>query len=178
MHNAPLPRYEVFALQASALFNVVPSTWDVFNFTAVEAMAAARPTVVPTGAGASEPIVDGQNGFVFENGDAEGLAAVIDRILAMPEAQRREIGRLGRETITVELVTDHIVQQRLEAYDDAVRSFHASPWPKPDDWLVSLLTPRRSGSCNYDALFDPVPMRAMGEHMVRRIRDKIRRRWR
>lgn len=178
VHKPALPRHDVFALQASALFNVVPSTWDVFNFTAVEAMAAARPTVVSTGAGASELIVDGENGFVFENGDAKGLAEVIDRILAMPEAQRREIGRAGRETITVELAPDRIIQQRIEAYDEAIRSFHAFPPQKPDDWLMRLLTPCRDGTCNYDALLDPVPLQAMGEHMVRRVLYKSRRRWR
>jgi glycosyltransferase involved in cell wall biosynthesis len=176
VHKAPLPRNQVFALQASALFNLVPSTWDVFNFTAVEAMAAARPTVISTGAGASELIVDGQNGFVFENGDSEGLAAVIDRLLAMPEAERRKIGRAGRETIAVELAPDLIMRQRLEAYEEAIRSFHDSPPPRPDDWLVSLLTPGPKSFSNFDALLDPVPLRTIGEHMVRRILDKTRRR--
>ena len=60
--------------QRSALFNLVPSTWDVFNFTAVEAMASGRPAIVSTGAGASELIEDGVNGYLFQAGDADALA--------------------------------------------------------------------------------------------------------
>ncbi|MGE3914218.1 MAG: hypothetical protein AB7F78_00855 [Hyphomicrobiaceae bacterium] len=46
-HRPAIPRDEVLKLQASALFNVIPSTWDVFNFTAVESMAARVPPSFP-----------------------------------------------------------------------------------------------------------------------------------
>ena len=64
-----------------ALFNLVPSLWDVFNFTAIEAMASGRPTIVSDGAGASELIEDGANGFVFRSGDANALATAIERLI-------------------------------------------------------------------------------------------------
>lgn len=173
-HKPALPRRDVAALQQTALFNVVPSTWDVFNFTAVEAMAAARPTIVSTGAGASELVVDGENGFVFENGNSEALAMVIDRVLSMPERRRSEIGRAGRATIEMELEPRAIMRSRTEAYYAAVDKFEKSPPPKPDDWLVHLLSPRSDGIENFDALLDPVPLKAMGEHFVRRVIDKVR----
>ena len=56
-------------LEAAAAFVVVPSLWDTFNFTCVEAMGSATPVML-TG-GASELIQDGVNGFTFENGDCE-----------------------------------------------------------------------------------------------------------
>lgn len=173
-HRDAMSRDRVFALQASALFNVVPSTWDVFNFTAVESMAAARPTIVSTGAGASELIVDGENGFTFENGNSAALADVIERVVSMPEARRREIGNAGRETIQIELDPTRIAQQRLVAYREAIDSFHASPPPKPHEWLQRLLTPEPGANGNFNALLDPVPLRAMGKHMARRIASKLR----
>jgi glycosyltransferase involved in cell wall biosynthesis len=55
-HCLPEPPQEIARRQANALFNLVPSSWDTFNFTAVEAMASGRPTIVSTGTGASELI--------------------------------------------------------------------------------------------------------------------------
>jgi hypothetical protein len=173
-HRPAIPREQVFALQASALFNVVPSTWDVFNFTAVESMAAARPTIVSTGAGASELIIDGQNGFTFENGNPEALAAVIDRVLSMTESRRREIGAAGRMTIQVELDPARIGEQRAAAYEEAIRSFHDSPPQKPHEWLVRMLTPEPAAGPDFNPFLDPVPLRAMGKHMARRIANKFR----
>ena len=45
---------EAWRLQCQARFIVVPSTWDVFNFTCIEAMASGRPVICSSGAGASE----------------------------------------------------------------------------------------------------------------------------
>lgn len=50
VHHPPIPPEDVARRQASALFNLIPSTWDVFNFTVVEAMASGRPAIVSTGA--------------------------------------------------------------------------------------------------------------------------------
>src|SRR5262249_35875392 len=41
-HCLPEVPQEIARRQSAALFNLVPSTWDVFNFTAVEAMASGR----------------------------------------------------------------------------------------------------------------------------------------
>lgn len=173
-HRPAIRREQVFALQASALFNVVPSTWDVFNFTAVESMAAARPTIVSTGAGASELIIEGENGFTFENGNAEALADVIDRVLSMTESRRREIGAAGRKTIQVQLNPARIGEQRAAAYEEAIRSFHESPPQKPHEWLVRMLTPQPGARPDFNSFLDPVPLRAMGKHMARRIANKFR----
>jgi glycosyltransferase involved in cell wall biosynthesis len=62
-HLPQVDREEVFGLQSSAAFNVVPSVWDVFNFTVIEGMASARPTLVSTGAGAADLIEDGATAF-------------------------------------------------------------------------------------------------------------------
>lgn len=168
-HHPAVPRDAVSRLQARALFNVVPSTWDVFNFTAAESMAAARPTIVSTGAGASELIVDGENGFLFEREDIDGLAEAIERVLALPEPRRREIGRAGRETVRVELDPARIAEQRLEAYEEAIRSFRLDPPPRPNPWLVDLLTPQPGRAIDAGAVLESVPMRTIAGHAKRRV---------
>lgn len=176
-HHPAVPREAVARLQARALFNVVPSTWDVFNFTAVESMAAARPTIVSSGAGASELIVDGENGFLFENGQADALAAAIERVLALPERRRREIGRAGRETVRVELDPGRIAEQRLAAYEEAIRAFQATRPPRLNPWLVDFLTPRTGQETDPGGMLESIPMRTITAHMKDRALRRLRR-WR
>ena len=114
-HQPPIPAAEVARRQSTALFNVVPSTWDVFNFTAVEAMASGRPAIVSTGAGASELIKHGVNGFLFASGDADALAATIDQVLNEGRERLAEIGQAGRETVRLTLDPQIVAEQRIAA---------------------------------------------------------------
>jgi len=116
VHCAPISPAEVARRQARALFNIVPSTWDVFNFTVVEAMVSGRPAVVSTGAGASELIEDGVNGYLFINESADALAGAIERVLSESRIRLAEIGREGRNTIRAALDPKTIAAQRLAAY--------------------------------------------------------------
>ena len=58
--RAPVSPIDVANIQAASVLNVVPSTWDVFNFTAVEAMASKTPVICSASAGAAELIVEGE----------------------------------------------------------------------------------------------------------------------
>ena len=98
-HLLPEAPQEIARRQATVLFNLVPSTWDVFNFTAVEAMASGRPTIVSTGAGASELIEDQANGYLFASGDADALAGALDRLLGESPARLAAIGQAAQETV-------------------------------------------------------------------------------
>jgi len=50
---------EAQALQAQAKFLVVPSTWDVFNYVCVEAVAQGQVVICSDGAGACSLIING-----------------------------------------------------------------------------------------------------------------------
>ena len=66
-------------------------------------MASGRPTIVSSGAGASELIEDGVNGFLFAAGDPDGLAEVLEHVLGESPARLAEIGRAGQETVRTAL---------------------------------------------------------------------------
>lgn len=172
-HRPAVSRDTVARGQASALFNVVPSTWDTFNFTAVESMGAARPTIVSSGAGASELIVDGENGFLFENEDPSSLAAAIDRVMTLSDRRRQEIGRAGRETIGRKLDPSTIAEQRLAAYAEAGAAFRDAPPPRPNQWLQDLLCPAYGAAADPGILLDLVPVRAAAGHVRDRILQKL-----
>lgn len=93
-----LPPEALASQRDRAGFAIVPSAWDVFNFTAAEAMAAGLVTVVSDGAGASEWFEDGRNGLVFEAGDSAALADSLARLASLSGRQRARLGAAGRDT--------------------------------------------------------------------------------
>lgn len=78
---------------------VVPSLWDVFNFTAIEAMAAGLPVIVSRGAGAGELIEHSQNGLLFESGNADELAAALRQWQSLNPSQRKQMGTAAIATV-------------------------------------------------------------------------------
>lgn len=61
-----------------------------------EAMASALPVVATRHAGIAETVVDGETGFLVEEGDWEAMADRMGRLLDEPETAAR-MGRAGRE---------------------------------------------------------------------------------
>lgn len=163
---------EVAARQQAALFNLVPSTWDVFNFTAVEAMASGRPTIVSTGAGASDLIEDGVNGFLFPSGDAEALASVLDRILTESAEKLTEIGRAAQETVRSALNPEKIAKQRIAAYRAAIHDFAQRPRVPLSGWLGDICRPAQSSS-NEMAFLEGFPLRQIVKHAAQRTSRRI-----
>ena len=75
-----------------------PSRTEGFGLVVVEAWMYRKPVVVSDGAGVSELVIDGLNGYTFESGNADQLAEKIGNILASPGAAE-EIGERGYETV-------------------------------------------------------------------------------
>lgn len=172
VHHPPISAEEVHCQQAGALFNLVPSTWDVFNFTAVEAMASGRPTIVSTGAGASELIEDGVNGYVFPSGDAEKLAATIDRVLTVSPEHLAEIGRAAEATVRFTLNPATIAAQRVAAYNSTINTFRERRRNPVNKCLDEMCRPADQPAEDNDAFLDQVPLRTLLRHVAGRISKK------
>ncbi len=163
---------EVAFRQRAAMFNLVPSTWDVFNFTAVEAMASGRPAIVSTGAGASELIEDGTNGFLFPAGDAVALATVLDRVLSESPESLAEIGRAAQLTVCSALDPEKIARQRIAAYQAAIDDFVQRPPVPVGGWLGDICRPGQSSS-DQMAFLEGFPLRHLAKHVAQRTVSKI-----
>jgi glycosyltransferase involved in cell wall biosynthesis len=170
----PLPPIEIRQRQASASFVIVPSDWDVFNFTAVEAMSAHALVICSSGAGASSLIQHGVNGFVFPSGDHGALAEAIRTIHRLSPEERQRIGQAAHDTVTDALLPEKIA--RLEMAH-----------------LQSIVTgPRRSNQgAELNSIFAPVelkkeipgqlacsglsriPLAALCRHVVSRISQRL-----
>lgn len=77
---------------------ILPSNSEAFGLIVIEAFAAGTPMIVSSVVGRLETVKHGVNGWIFPTGDAEALAAVLKQAWAMPEDQRREMGRRAEET--------------------------------------------------------------------------------
>jgi glycosyltransferase involved in cell wall biosynthesis len=164
---------EVARLQSRASFNIIPSTWDVFNFTVAEAMASGRPTIVSTGAGASELVTDGVNGFLFPAGDADALADAIRHVLREAPHKLAALGQEARRTILEKLDPKAAALRRLEGYAATIKAFKSSP-PKPTSgWLATACRP--SGTAGHELSFlENVPISALLKHSAARISRRLR----
>jgi glycosyltransferase involved in cell wall biosynthesis len=91
---------------------VVPSVWCENSPNVIlEAFATGTPVVVSRLGGMAELVTDGVNGFLFETGDAEDLARVLQRFVDQPDL----VGSLGQGMPPVKTVREE-VQELLHVY--------------------------------------------------------------
>jgi glycosyltransferase involved in cell wall biosynthesis len=75
----PQPRERVLELFRAGDAAILPSSWENFPHTVVEALAAGAPVLASRVGGVAEVVRDGENGLLFPPGDPQGLAAGIRR---------------------------------------------------------------------------------------------------
>ncbi|HVL86926.1 MAG TPA: glycosyltransferase family 4 protein [Candidatus Thermoplasmatota archaeon] len=100
---------------------VQPSAIEGFALTAVEGWLRDRPAIVSRGAGVSELVIQGVNGYVYDPDDVEGLATHLLHVFANPDEAAR-LGRRGREEAKrCDLVEGAKAESRV--LEEAVASF-------------------------------------------------------
>jgi glycosyltransferase involved in cell wall biosynthesis len=155
---------EAASLQAAAGFVVVPSTWDVFNFSAAEAMGRGRVVICSEGAGAAALIRDGESGFRCPAGDATALAERIRRAYeGLNDDHSRRMGAAAQAAVAAELDPAKIAGQRLARYEALAKG--RTPADRPD---LSGLTGFGEPSEDPLALLDGLPLRRLVRYALQR----------
>ena len=80
---------ELAAAYASADVFAFPSSTETLGLVALESMASGVPVVGARAGGIPDVIADGENGFLFEPGDADELAHRVMLLVNDPEMHRR-----------------------------------------------------------------------------------------
>jgi glycosyltransferase involved in cell wall biosynthesis/SAM-dependent methyltransferase len=145
---------------------VVPSTWYENTPLVIYSAFAARVPVVATNLGGMAEVVHhGENGLLFEPGDATDLARQLGRLLQEPESLRRYSGNVG-DVRTVEDSVDEMVQ----LYDDLSRKKRARAHERARDaskntddwlWLNHLGIDKNPELKRYAAPFPPEDLRRL-----------------
>lgn len=101
---------------------VAPSEWyEPFGLVILESMAACRAVIASNLAGPAEIVSDGRDGLLFPAGDAEALAAAMERLWSKPELAA-ELGRNGRAKIEREYSAEAHYRRMMEHFDQVLRA--------------------------------------------------------
>lgn len=161
---------ETRQLQATAKFMIVPSTWDVFNYTCIEGMAQAQIVLCSRGAGAADLITDGANGFTFAANDAKALAESLDALLSLSTAEREQMGKAAQQTILTKLTPVEIAQQRIQAYENLKSRGRFSV--RPNSWLLDAVSPNQPLKKPL-AFLDRLPLKQLSTYVLNRSLKKF-----
>jgi glycosyltransferase involved in cell wall biosynthesis len=114
-------RHDVIDLLASCNLFVLPSLYEGFPLSILEAMAAGKPVIASAIAGNDEVIIDGQTGLLVPPADPIALAHAIETLLADPVLAKR-LAFAGRERICREFSVSTMVEHVTRIYEEALHS--------------------------------------------------------
>ena len=86
---------------------VLPSYREGMSRVIMEAMSMEVPVITSDTPGCRQAVVDGENGFLVEVADSQGLADAMSRFIDLSEEERRQMGLNGR-------------QRALEKFDERI----------------------------------------------------------
>ena len=93
---------------------------EAFGRVVVEGQAMARPVVATSHGGAAETVEEGVTGWLVPPGDAEALAARLDRMLALGEAEREALGARARASVLARYTTPLMCAATLDVYREVL----------------------------------------------------------
>ena len=104
-------------LYQEALCCVVPSRDENFPYVVVESMACGTPVVAARVGGIPELITDGQEGLLFETGDARGLADGVTKLVG-DGSLRHEMGEAARRRVEREAAAPVVAAKTIAFYQE------------------------------------------------------------
>ncbi|MEM7058893.1 MAG: glycosyltransferase family 4 protein [Pseudomonadota bacterium] len=114
---------------AYKLASVVLSTSiepEAFGRVVVEAQAMGRPVIATAHGGASETVLHGESGWLYEPGDSDALASTIHQALEMDPSDRAHMGLAGRARVHSTYTVTAMQRATLDVYERvAGRTFQA-----------------------------------------------------
>jgi glycosyltransferase involved in cell wall biosynthesis len=101
---------------------ILPSRFEGFPNSVLEAMACGKPVVISDAANAERVVVEGETGYVFPAGDVLALVACLAKAIAMPAERRVALGHAARSFVEGRYST-RLMTRKFEAlYGDLMRT--------------------------------------------------------
>lgn len=111
-------RHDIPELMRVADAYVLSSEREGMPVVLLEAASAGLPIVATNVGGIPEVVRDQESGFLVPPGDSHSLGLAMQRLMALPEAQRRSMGARGREYVRANYGLGRIVDQWEAAYHE------------------------------------------------------------
>lgn len=81
----------------------------------LEALATARPVITTDRPGCREAVENGVNGFLVKEKNTEDLINKVEQFIALPRAQKKEMGLAGRKKAEKEFDRNIVIREYLKA---------------------------------------------------------------
>jgi glycosyltransferase involved in cell wall biosynthesis len=114
-----VPRERLPELLGQARLLVLPSRYENFPLSLLEAMSCAVPVVASRVGGIPELVADGETGLLVPPGDPAALAEAMGRLVDGP-ALARALGAAARSTIEARYSWDAVVSRLVDLYADVL----------------------------------------------------------
>ncbi len=112
---------------------VLSSKWEGLPVGVLEAEAAGLPVVATDGAGTGEAMLDGQTGFLVPVANVGALAEAMERLMALPVQERKQMGRMGLRFVTQRFSLSIILDRWESLYQELLHEqARPSRWARPD----------------------------------------------
>lgn len=119
---------------ASAQIVIVPSLWENFPNTCIEAMSLRRVVLASKDGGQAELIgFDGKAGILFDWEVPGDFAAQLSQLLKMSSLEKEQMGKIARARAAEYCSKEKIVTQRLHHFENIIKrhqkpAFFPAPW--------------------------------------------------
>jgi glycosyltransferase involved in cell wall biosynthesis len=169
-HQAALPNEQIKLLQQNARIGIVPSTWDMFNFTCLEFLSAGTVVICADGAGCSDLITSGLNGFIYGSLDPSGLAECLRLVNRLDEEAYQEIALAGLAMIRERLSPERLVPQNISQYESVISNFKSR---SSNQFFETAYVP--SGRpFPIGEVLDTLPLKQLLGYITKRLKAKIK----
>jgi hypothetical protein len=152
-----------------AKYAIIPSTWDVYNFTGLEYFSGGTILICSEGAGISEIIEDGINGFKYPKEDYVALAKCIRKVMALNSIEYNAMVVNAKNTLAEKLSTMALIEKNLSEYKKVSAQFIPT---KASDYEIALFHPSEI-KYHVNELLDKQPLKKLITYLFKRIRKKI-----
>jgi len=122
--DPPRPRTDLPSVYRSAAVCAVPSSFEAFSYTCLEAMACGRPVVATNAGGPAEMIDGGRDGVLVPPDDPAALAQAVVELLRDP-GRRLRLGQAARAKVLQSFATPSVAARMERIYSDAAVALEA-----------------------------------------------------
>jgi glycosyltransferase involved in cell wall biosynthesis len=116
----PLYGADKLAAYVDSEVYVLPSRYETFPMTILEAYACGKPIVASRVGGLKDLVIDGETGLLFELGNVKQLARSIFNLLNSNDVAK-EMGLKGKNFVRENFTIEKVVERLEKVYDEVVK---------------------------------------------------------